>query len=234
MSYTLEMLQTEISDPKYDNLSYLEIYNILSSQSIPVLGAIAGDDLRNVVSILCQGIAFKIKTMPTNPVGVALETAFDKMTLQNFQFNFAAPDVVMMLDMGVSAGYITEDERSEFYKLAVKQKPLWEGLTIKDVIAAKNPELLNNPFIEIGEIKPFQTTFVVHLVADLPAEDTLVLQESLSINGSLWADYKTVTVESGIQKAGLYPITIPANSKFRRRLRWRCNTYNASGIISAI
>ena len=232
MAFSIENLSLELSYPEYEGLSYQQILSKLQEQTVPLLGAIAGDDLRDVVTLLCSGIAYRIKMAETNPIAIMLKTAFDNMQLQNFQFNFASPKVTAMLQIGVDHGFILEEERAEFHRLATKQIPVWPDVTIKDIVSAIHPEKLSQGnLVELGEVPSNVQTLVLTVVCDLPENETVTIEQSVSLNGAAWSNYSRLTQKPGVGQAGVYFIDIPILPKYRRRLRWYTSNYHIDGVL---
>lgn len=232
MAYSPE-LEQEVKSPEYQGLSYSEVLTKLKEQTYPALGAIGGDNLRDVVTLLCGGIAYRIKQDPNNPVSVMLATAFDKMTMNAFQFNFAAPEVVQMLNLGVSAGFILEEERDKFNQLATQQKPVWPDVSIYDLVQCLDPYQISlNTWVETGEVEPIARQGMLQLVAALPEQDFLILEMSVSPNGSMWGDYVQVNVLTQILNPDYYVITLPSKGNLKRRFRWKGGKYKLNGIMT--
>jgi len=231
--FTLQDLREELNSSIYQGKSYNEIVDILLTVKIPVLGTIAGDDLRDVVTMLCEGIAFRLKTAPLTEGRVMLETAFDKMSIDNFQFNFAAPKVVQMLQHGVTLGLISEDERDKFYQLATKLVPVWDGVTVRDVVQCMEPHLLElNTWTNVDVLEPACRWVEFQLATEIPEKDVLVIEISLSRDGILWTEYSPYLVIPNIQKPNIYIAPLPPGGNFQRKLRWKGATYKLTGLVA--
>lgn len=231
--FTIDDLKEELKNPEYQDKSYPELMDLLLQQKVPVLGAIAGADLRDVVTMLCQGIAFRLKAAPLTEGRVMLETAFDKMGIQNFQFNFAAPEVVAMLDYGVGLGFITPSERDKFHELATKQVPVWEGVTIRNLVECLDPlQIELNQWVEVGTVDPSSRWLEFQSVIETPEAETLIVEVSLSRDGSNWTNYAPCVTIPNIKKPNIYIAGLPSAGTYLRRLRWKSLTYKLNGVLT--
>lgn len=231
--FDINDLKTELEDESYKELSYSEILALLKSQKIPTLGAIAGDDLRDVVTMLCSGIAYRLKMAELTPQRVMLETAFANMQIQNFQFNFAAPEVITMLEIGVQTGLILEEERTQFYHIATTQKDIWPGVTIEHIVQCLDPYQISlNQWVETQSVKPTTNTLMLQVVAPMPEADVLILEVALSVNGVVWNNFTSCLTFQGIKEPNVYLIPIPKHGTLHRKFRWKGERYKINGVMS--
>ncbi len=231
--FDINDLKLELDDESYKELNYPEILELLRAQKIPTLGAIAGADLRDVVTMLCSGIAYRLKMAELTPQRVMLETAFENMKIQNFEFNFAAPEVIGMLEIGVQTGLILEEERTQFYQIATTQKDIWPGVTIEHIVQCLDPyQITLNQWVETQSVKPTTSTLMLQVVAPMPETDILILEVSLSINGVVWNNFTPCLTFSGIKEPNVYLIPIPKHGPLHRKFRWKGERYKINGVMS--
>jgi hypothetical protein len=72
---------------------YATIFVELSSETVDFIDVIEGKDLRDVVTVLCSGIDFRLGEAPSSPIKSALVRAFSSMTIDEFGFNLTDPVV---------------------------------------------------------------------------------------------------------------------------------------------
>lgn len=211
--------------------SYQEIFAQLSSRKVSTLGAIRGDDLRDVVSILAAGLQYRLETAAPSEIRTALLTGFAYMALPDYAFNLAQPNVMGMLALGVQEGLVTEEERNQFVQLATYDALEYPDLKMVDIVEYLEPELLN-----VGEwvsVEPLTNKLRLRLTEEMPESTLVRIEMSESDDGIDWTDYKRVNHFYGVYKPDFYFASIP-NNGLQRRIRVRGETYRLTGTVQAV
>jgi hypothetical protein len=191
-----------------------QILEELKAETIDVVGPIEGKDLRDVVTVLCSGLDYRLSQAPDSPLKSALVRAFNSMSIAEFGFNLADPVVASMLDAGVEAGLVDVNERLWFYGIATKQVPKYPNVELRDVLAVIEPEKLDGTWHEIEETSG--QSFQLQLNTR-PPETTHIVVQWQGVDG----EWYHATALHGL----LAPVQYRAQLPFYgvpRKLRWRC------------
>ncbi len=189
---------------------YSEI--VANQPKVNVVGAIFGENLRNVVAILAGGLQYRLDNAPDSELRTALLTGFRYMTLPDYAFNLAATDVHDLLQKAVNAQLVTPDEYALFLQLATYEKPQFE-ITREDCAdyfggMDWQPLATSNSVVNIW------------LKTKAPESTHIVIQhQDVLPDGSL-SDWRHSTAVHGIELVGEYQAAIP--TKAGRSYRWRC------------
>lgn len=204
---------------------YQEIFAELSAETVQHIGAIRGDNLRDVVSVLAGGLQFRLESAEHSAIRTALLTGFKYMTLPDYAFNLAQPEVMGLLLAGVQSGLVAETEKDKFIALATYQASKYPELVMKDIVAYLNPELIDGQWHELPVTGA--RTFVVRLAAALPEQSHIVIQMQDQYDGSA-SDWYHATALHGLNAVREYTAALPHNG-YPRKLRWKCEyTINAA------
>lgn len=214
-------------------LPYNEILAAAKEETVDVIKTIEGPDLKDVVTVLCSGLEYRIEQAPLSPVRTALLRAFNSMSIPGFGFNLNHTLVVQLLDAGVAAGLIDENERLWFYGIATKQEPKYPSVTMKDVITYFEPSLINTSNWEyLGELSQYKLR--LQLIEE-QLEPTLIRVEmSESADGQFWTEYKRVSHFYGVHKPDFYFAILPEPNGLRRKFRVKGEDYTFIGIVTAV
>lgn len=222
-------LSAELSKPEHQGKPLRDLFLELSARTVPQVGKIEGEDLRDVVSILASGLQDRLDKAADHPVRTALRVGFEKMSIKDFGFNLADPKVSGMLDQGVALELVTEDERSEFYRIATKQVPEFPGLTLRDLVALVHPDQTDvGPWkeVEVGSSRVLALTLEVAL----PEPSLVRVEMSESLDGITWTAWRRVSHFYDVESPGLYLADIPGQRPgVQRRLRCRGEFYKVVG-----
>lgn len=221
-------LETELESRR--GLSYSQILNEIRAITYDVIAPIEGKDLRDVVTVLASGLGHRLQMAEPSPLRTGLMRAFDSMSINEFGFNLADPVVVQLLDVGVSAGLIDVNERLWFYAISTKQVSSYPAITLRDVVAHFEPEL-----VEIGEwtvLTPATTRLMLSLTQELPELAAVRIEQRVSHDGIHWTNWERITPII-VKDAGIYYHTISANS-MQRQIRWRGEQYKINGTLEAV
>jgi hypothetical protein len=227
-------LRYELDRPEYENKSFADILSALQAQTTPVIGSIRGADLRNVVAILAGGLQYRLDNAPESPIRTALLTGFKNMTIPDYAFNMADPTVAYMLDIATQLGLVTPDERLQFYTLATFMKPVWPGVTIKDIVQHKQPNLIElndwSGEIDVGRSR----TGLLTVLAPLPETTNVVVEIKISDDGINYGSWMPCTIIPGILNPTIHPFNVPSFSGMTRKIRWKGTDYAVPGIVRVV
>ena len=227
-------LRYELDRPEYDNMGFSDIFQSLKSQTVPVIGSIRGADLRNVVAILAGGLQYRLDNSPESPIRTALLTGFKNMTIPDYAFNLADPQVAYMLDIATQLGLVTPDERLQFYTLATFMKPVWPDVTIKDIVQHKQPSLIDlndwSGEIDVGASR----TGILSVLGNLPEPVSVVVEIKLSRDGITYGPWMPCTIVPGVSIPTDHVFQIPTYSGMSRKIRWKGNMYLVPGVVRVL
>lgn len=195
-------------------LPYDQILAELKAETVDVVGPIEGKDLRDVVTVLCSGLDYRLSQVPDSPLKTSLVRAFNSMSINEFGFNLADPLVAQLLDAGVEAGLVDVNERLWFYGIATKQVPKYPELTMETIVAYLDSSKMDGEWHELPET--LARRFKVDLHSDAPGPTYIVVQ--MSQEGSPWFH---ATAIHGIHKARPYFGDVPLYG-VPRKFRWKC------------
>lgn len=212
--------------------SYAQALSELQSETVSAIGSIKGVDLRDVVAVLAGGLKYRLETAAPSEIRTALLTGFQYMTLPDYAFNMASPDVQTLLAGGVGAGLITLDEVDRFTALATYQKPVWPDVTLRDIVAHFEPAL-----VDVGEWMYYDqigsNRLRLHTTEAMPEPTLVRIEMSESEDGENWTRYKRVNHFYGVHQPDFYFAPIP-NNGLQRRVRVRGEHYRLTGTVKAV
>lgn len=214
--------------------SHVEIFTILSAETVESIGSIRGDNLRDVVDILAKGLQDRLDKMVlpdyVEPIRTALVVVFRYMHLPNYGINLSLKENSDLLQSAVQVGLVTQGESDKFFSLATYQKPKYAGLTLKEIIAIAEPELLN-----VGEwqelIVTNQRRLVVNSQPHVVEHPTMQVQVSESHNGTDWTEWRNAMSFGVPTGVSFHPIV---QSDLQRRFRWRGVYYKLNLTVEAV
>jgi len=146
--------------------------------------------------------------------------------------NMADPMVQQTFGAAQMAGInlITAAEAAKVMELATYQKPIWLGVTLRDVVAHFEPAL-----VDVGDwvqVDPGDSSKLrLKLAAPTPEPTYIVVQ--MRENDGEWGEWFHATVHHGIQALRSYTFDIP-NNRLPRQIRWRGGVYAISGTVTAV
>ncbi len=125
---------------------------------------------------------------------------------------------------------ITPAEVKRLKELATWDKPLDPDVTLRDVVAHFQPDL-----VDVGdwrELDPADSrTLRLKLTAATPGLTYIVVQ--MQENDGVWSDWYHATALHGIQQQRSYTFEVPYNG-LPRRMRWRGGEYRIYGNVTAV
>jgi hypothetical protein len=125
---------------------------------------------------------------------------------------------------------LTPPEVAKVMTLATFKRKKWSVVTLKDVIAIAEPELLN-----VGEWQEFGIgeSRKVRLKTSgyIPQNATVLIQYCESDDGETWTDWRHATAMSVVN--GFNFAAVPHNG-LARRMRWRGSEYAVSGVMVGV
>lgn len=209
-------------------LPYAQALAELLAETKDVVGPIEGKDLRDIVTVLCSGLDYRLSQAPESPLKSALTRAFNSMNINEFGFNLADPLVSQLLDAGVLAGLVDVNERLWFYGIATKQVPLYPNVSMKDIISQLEPSLLDDTWKTLDSTGARR--FHMRLKAPAPAVTYVIVQAQDTYEDGTVSEWYHLTAQHGVQAVREYTCDIPA-SKYSRKLRWKCE-YALDHVVS--
>jgi hypothetical protein len=225
-------LSDELKKPEYRFGTYAERLAKLRAKTTKVIGAIRGDNLRDVVAILASGLQYRLDNAPDSPLRTALLVGFRYMGLQEYGFNLAEPKVHGMLQMAVHEGLVTADEYAEFLQLATYDKPLYPTVTTRDIVKHFEPHLT-----DVGQWRVIEQVATkqlrLQLRKDLPEPSSVTIEMRESNDNQTWSAWRRVAQFSGVHEAGNYYQAIPFNG-LQRQVRWRGTEYALDADVTVV
>lgn len=191
---------------------------IANQPTLPTVGSIRGENLRDVVAILAGGLQYRLDTASSGPVRTALLTAFKYLSLPDYAINLSLPENAALLAQAVADGLVTQDESDRFFYLATYDKSL-HGITRQDCVAYFGA-VISAP-ASIG----YSSQIRVETSSDTP--DQSPLRVEVSENGQTWQYAATIH----ISKAGVYYADIRP-SRRQREARY-ISEYQINAVLSA-
>lgn len=237
-----EIMEQELSLPEYQGLSYTEKLNLLLSKTETRTGKIEGENLKDVVTLLCSGLDWKLKNAPDSMVKTALVRGFDSMNLPGFGFNLNDPTVMGLLNLanstvvtvdGSMVKLISDEEKQYLIGLASYEAKRWPNATVKDIVSLLEPELLST---DEDWSKPFEyvgSRLMLNLQQSLPELSTVRVEASESIDGVNWSKFKRVHHFYNVADSGVYFTDVPV-SYVQRKIRWRGEHYKVIGTVVGV
>lgn len=205
---------------------------IAEQPMVDVVGSIRGDNLRNVVAILAGGLQFRLDTAPESPIRTALLTAFKYMMLPDYAINLSLPENAGLLENAVQVGLVSSDERAMFFALATYQRPLFESLTIYDIVAVESPaKVLLGDWQVLTDVNTTRLMLTLH--SDMPEPTLVRIEMRESHNGVDWTTWRRVSHFYDVQSAGVYYQQIPFNGLLRE-VRVRGEQYAFDGAVAVV
>jgi len=212
-------LQQELAKPEYQALSNPERLALLKSKSERVVGKIAYGNTLHLVSMLARGLRKRIDTCLNPDLKYAWSEALQPAYLSSpsYSINVALPEIRTMLDSGKAAGVCTQAEYDFIIELASYDKPLFPDVTLHDVIAICNPELIDGAWHELGEVSARQ--LIIKLKSKAPEQTHILVQSRDVFDDGAYGDWRHNTA-CYLEHAGVYRCDIRNES--RQEVRWSC------------
>lgn len=212
-------LQQELAKPEYQWLTNTERLALLKSKSERVVGKIAYGNTLHLVSMLARGLRKRIDTCLIPDLKYAWNEALQPAYLSSpsYSINVALPEIRTMLDSGKAAGVCTQAEYDFIIELASYDKPLFPDVTLHDVIAICNPELIDGTWHDLGEVSARQ--LIIKLKQKAPEQTHILVQSRDVFSDGVYGDWRHNTA-CYLEHAGVYRCDIRAES--RQEVRWSC------------
>lgn len=199
---------------------------IANQPTVQTIGTVRGADLNDVVTVYAAGLKHRLDAAADSTTRTALLTAYDNLTLEGFGLNFAVPEVMGMLLLGVQEGLVTADERDKLLGLATYNKPE-HNITLQDCVA----------YFGLGDWAELDIassrTLMLVLHAALPESAPVRVEMRESHNGEVWSAWERVGQFKDVRDAGIYYMNLP-NNGLRRQIRWRGAVYAVNGTVEAV
>jgi hypothetical protein len=224
----------ELSKPEYQSGTYVDRLATLHSKSDNVVGKIAYGNTLHLVSMLARGLRRRIESCQAEQLRDAWSEALNPAYLGSpaYSINVALPEIRAMLDAGVAAGVCLPDEHEFIIQLATHQRQLWPDVTLRDVVAHFEPDVVN-----VGDwsvVSQLSTNrLMLRTTNTLPESDQVRVEMRESHNGQDWSPWRRVIGFSGVQEPGVYYQDIAFNGR-QREIRWRGERYRVIGTVEAI
>lgn len=212
-------LQQELAKPEYQALSNQERLALLKSKSERVVGKIAYGNTLHLVSMLARGLRKRIDTCLMPDLKYAWSEALQPAYLSSpsYSINVALPEIRTMLDNGKAAGICTQAEYDFIIELASYDKPTFPDVTLYEVIAICNPELIDGAWHGLGEVSARQ--LILKLKQKAPEQTRILVQSRDVFDDGVFGDWRHNTA-CYLEHAGVYRCDIRAES--RQEVRWSC------------
>ena len=220
-------LSEELSKPEYAGLTNTERFELVKSKSVATVGKIAYGNTLHLVSMLARGMRAKIDDCQVPELKNAWSEALNPAYLASpaYSINVALPEIRGMLDAGVSVGICSAEERDFIINLATYQKNLFPEVTLRDVVAHFNPELIDGQWHEIPATDARFLT--LQLNARTPEVTHILVQMQ-----DLSAEWEHATAMHGIQSCKPYRAELPYHGQ-ARVVRWCCE-YTLAGSVAVL
>ena len=137
-----------------------------------------------------------------------------------------------MLDSGVAAGLCTQQEHDFIVSLATYQKPMFENVTLKDIISIRESSLLSDgaPINVVG----VGGTILLSLNTTFLEPTSIRVEVRESHDGANFTHWRRVTHFYNVKDAGTY-FTEWSGSRMRHvELRLISEVYNMSATAQAV
>lgn len=220
-------LYEELSKPEYQSLTNAERFELVKSKTVETVGKIAYGNTLHLVSMLARGMRARIEACQNVALKNAWSEALNPAYLASpaYSINVALPEIRGMLDAGVSAGICSVEEHDFIISLATYQKALFPEVTLRDVVAHFNPELIDGQWHEIP------ATDARFLTLQLNARTPEVTHIAVQMQ-DLSGEWEHATALHGIQSCKPYRAELPYHGQ-PRAIRWRCE-YQLSGVVAVL
>jgi hypothetical protein len=216
--------------------SYPVILETLRQQSATAIGKIQGSQLKLLQSFI-GGTGLRNRLANATPEQAAAAAAVTEAIQpaylareDSYSINLADPQVAQLLTDAVSAGVLASAEKAYLVQLATYQKPLWPSVTLRDVVAYFEPEL-----VDVGdwvEVEPGESRQLrLKLTTATPEPTYIVVQ--MQENDGEWSEWYHVTALHGVHQLRPYTFAVP-NNGLPRRMRWRGGEYCIDGNVTAV
>lgn len=128
-------------------------------------------------------------------------------------FDFSGVNQVVMLGAFVTAGVLTQAQADEILALGAVSGPEFPGLTLRDVIAVREPTLFtqtHSNVVAVNGAKNRNQLLIVTLGADLPEPVNLQYQVRNKFSGE-WSEWEGSSIAglTNKQSAGIYSARLP-------------------------
>ena len=225
-------LKQELAKPEYDNKTPTEVLAALHGISEQVVGKIMYGDTLHLVSMLARGLRKRIRDCQHEALKDAFTEALEPSYLASpsYSINVSLPEIRGMLDNGLLAGVVLQEEYDKIISLATYTKKKFESVTLKDVVQEKFPQLLadgNWNEFSVGDSRKVR----LKVEGNVLPNTTVIIQYCESDDGETWTGWRHATVMQVV--SGFNFAAVPHNG-LARRMRWRGSEYTVSGVMVGV
>jgi hypothetical protein len=232
MKTIMSDLEQELQNPLYAGMTHEQKLSALHGIEENAIGHIRYGDTLHLVSMLARGLRARIEACQIPELKNAFAEALHPSYLASpaYSINVGLPEIRGMLDAGLQVGIVTAEEHAFIIQLATYKKHKFESVTLKEVIAIAEPELLS-----VGEWQEFEIgeSRKVRLKTSgyVPENATVLIQYCESDDGVEWSKWRHATSLSVV--SGFNSAAVPHNG-LARRMRWRGSEYAISGVMVGV
>lgn len=227
-------LAVELAKPEYIGKTHQEVFDILKNKTESVVGKIAYGNTLHLVSMLARGLRTRINTCLIPNLKVAWDEALQPAYLASpaYSINVALPEIRAMLDAGKSAGICTQEEYDFIVGLATYQKPLFENVTLLDIIKIREPSLLaSDSYVDVVGAGG---TIILNLQNDFPEPTNIRIEVRESYDGVNFTHWRRVNHFYNIKDSGTYFTEWGGSRMPHVQLRIKSDIYNMSATAQAV
>lgn len=131
--------------------------------------------------------------------------------------NLGDAEVYATFQAAKSVGLLSDAEVNAVLALATYDKPLFPDVTLHDVIAICNPELIDGTWHDLGEVSARQ--LIIKLKQKAPEQTHVLIQSRDVFADGVYGDWRHNTA-CHLESSGVYICKIRAES--RQEVRWSC------------
>jgi hypothetical protein len=195
--------------------SHQQMLNQLRARMVYKMGlAQSGYVLGYLASIGKLKIIRSVAANDDHPLSNAADATL--VTLQYREgFDFTLPANIVLLDAFVQAGILDADQANVVVGIGSKSVPEFENLTLKQVVAVREPALVNQSESNIVDVvakKGHQQLLIVTVGDGLPEAVNLQFQVRNKF-GDVWSEWEGSSVVglTNKQTAGIYSARLPGD-----------------------
>ena len=217
---------------------YQLILDTLRQQTASAVGHIRGDKIKLLQSFIgATGLrarlasATELQAAAASAIAEAIHPAY-LATEGTFSINLADPQVAGLLAGAANVELLDPAEVTYLTSLATYQKPIWPDVTMRDVVAYFEPDLVAvGDWNIVGVVT--KNRLMLQTTVALPEPSAVRIEMRESHDGQHWTAWKRVAHFMDVADAGVYYQAIP-NNGLNREIRWRGEFYNVVGSVEAV
>ena len=228
-SLTEELLKTE-----YDGLSPEQILPLVKDLTYTHVGKITHGETLHLVSMLARGLRARINNCQSPELKIAWDEALNPAYLASpsYSINVGLPDIRAMLDIGKLAGVCTQDEYDFIIQLATKTYPTFPDVSLKDIIAIKQPQKLSDG--SYISVQGKGSSILLTLLETLPEACNVRVEMRESLDGVNYTQWNRVTHFYNVKDVGIYKTDWQGSRLPFVELRIKNELYNMSATAQAV